>query len=282
MAGSFLDFGSLETGSGGSDGEDEKPRRAAKPKRSRKFPPPEMDPEMIPELRSLLVKYKPRSLTHAKAILKEAWDGIPRSEIPRKESAYINFVTKMNPKVAKKYRALKWTNKERMDHIASLWNKGIADISDEEAEQSEGEAESDEGEAESDKDEDEAEESEEDKDEAEQSEEEHGEEEHGEDEEEMPPAEAEHGEVEEQGEVEEHDEAEQGDDELPVLPVLPFKTTKQEKHKKKEEKKERKKEKKERKKEKKEKKAKKEKSSESDSEPEQELSKKRKFEATKM
>jgi len=266
MAGSFLDFGSLETGSGGSDGEDEKPRRAPMPRRSRKFPPPEMDPEMIPELRSLLVKYKPRSLTHAKAILKEAWDGIPRSEIPRKESAYINFVTKMNPKVAKKYRALKWTNKERMDHIASLWNKGITDISDE-AEQSEGEAESDEGEAEQ---------SEEDKDEAEQSEEEHGE-----DEEEIMVD----GEVEEHGEVEEEILVEE---ELPVLPVLPFKTTKQEKHKKKEEKKhkkekkERKKEKKERKKEKKEKKAKKEKSSESDSEPEQELSKKRKFEATKM
>jgi len=260
MAGSFLDFGSLETGNGGSDDEDEKPRCAPKPKRSRKFPPPEMDPEMIPELRSLLVKYKPRSLTHAKAILKEAWDGIPRSEIPRKESAYINFVTKMNPKVAKKYRALKWTNKERMDHIASLWNKGITDISDEEAEQSEGEAESDEGEAE-------------------QSEED---EEYGEDEEEMPPVEAEHGEVEEHGEGEERGEVEE---ELPVLPVLPFKTTKQEKHKKKErkkEKKERKKEKKERKKEKKEKKAKKEKSSESESEPEQELSKKRKFEATKM
>ena len=81
MAGSFLDFGSLETGSGGSDGEDEKPRRAPMPRRSRKFPPPEMDPEMIPDLRSLLVKYKPRSLTHAKAILKEAWDGIPRSEL---------------------------------------------------------------------------------------------------------------------------------------------------------------------------------------------------------
>ena len=251
MAGSFLDFGSLETGSGGSDGEDEKPRRAAKPKRSRKFPPPEMDPEMIPDLRSLLVKYKPRSLTHAKAILKEAWDGIPRSEIPRKESAYIDFVKKMNPKVAKKYRHLKWTNKERMDHVASLWNKGIADIS--EAEQSE-----------EDKDEDEAEQSEEDKDKAEQSEEEHGE-----DEEEILAAEARHGE-----------------EELPVLPVLPFKTTKQEKHKHKKEKKERKKEKKERKKEKKEKKAKKEKSSESasesESEPEQELSKKRKFEATKM
>jgi chemotaxis protein histidine kinase CheA len=279
MAGSFLDFGSLETGSGGSDGEDEKPRRAPMPRRSRKFPPPEMDPEMIPELRSLLVKYKPRSLTHAKAILKEAWDGIPRSEIPRKESAYINFVTKMNPKVAKKYRALKWTNKERMDHIASLWNKGITNISEEEAE-------SDEGEAESDKDEDEAEESEEDKDEAEQSEEEHGE-----DEEEIMVD----GEVEEQGEVEEHGEVEEEilvEEELPVLPVLPFKTTKQEKHKKKEEKerkkekKERKKEKKERKKEKKEKKAKKEKSSESESEsesePEQELFKKRKFEATKM
>jgi len=265
MAGSFLDFGSLETGNGGSDDEDEKPRCAPKPKRSRKFPPPEMDPEMIPELRSLLVKYKPRSLTHAKAILKEAWDGIPRSEIPRKESAYINFVTKMNPKVAKKYRALKWTNKERMDHIASLWNKGITDISDEEAGLSEGEAESDEGEAEkSEEDKDEAEQSEEDKDEAEQSEEEHGE-----DEEEILAAEARHGE-----------------EELPVLPVLPFKTTKQEKHKHKKEKKERKKEKKERKKEKKEKKAKKEKSSESasesESEPEQELSKKRKFEATKM
>ena len=267
MAGSFLDFGSLETGSGGSDGEDEKPRRAAKPKRSRKFPPPEMDPEMIPDLRSLLVKYKPRSLTHAKAILKEAWDGIPRSEIPRKESAYIDFVKKMNPKVAKKYRHLKWTNKERMDHVASLWNKGIADIS--EAEQSE-----------EDKDEDEAEQSEEDKDKAEQSEEEHGE-----DEEEIMVD----GEVEEHGEVEEEILVEE---ELPVLPVLPFKTTKQEKHKKKEEKerkkekKERKKEKKERKKEKKEKKAKKEKSSESESEsesePEQELFKKRKFEATKM
>jgi hypothetical protein len=259
MAGSFLDFGSLETGSGGSDDEDEKTRCAPKPRRSRKFPPPEMDPEMIPELRSLLVKYKPRSLTHAKAILKEAWDGIPRSEIPRKESAYINFVTKMNPKVAKKYRALKWTNKERMDHIASLWNKGITDISDEEAEQSEGEAESDkEEEAESE--------------EAEQSEED----DLDEDEEEMPAIEAEH------GEVEEHDEAEQGEEELPVLPILPFKITKQEKHKK--EKKEHKKEKKERKKEKKEKKAKKEKSSESESEsePEQELSKKRKFEATKM
>ena len=269
MAGSFLDFGSLETGNGGSDDEDEKPRCAPKPKRSRKFPPPEMDPEMIPELRSLLVKYKPRSLTHAKAILKEAWDGIPRSEIPRKESAYINFVTKMNPKVAKKYRALKWTNKERMDHIASLWNKGIADISEGEA----GEEEADE---------EEAEESEEDKEEAEQSEEDEEDEEYGEDEEEMPPVEAEHGEVEEHGEGEERGEVEE---ELPVLPVLPFKTTKQEKHKKKErkkEKKERKKEKKERKKEKKEKKAKKEKSSESESEPEQELSKKRKFEATKM
>ena len=265
MAGSFLDFGSLETGSGGSDGEDEKPRRAAKPRRSRKIPPREMDPEMIPELRTLLVKYKPRSLTHAKAILKEAWDGIPRSQIPRKESKYVDFVTKMNPIVAEKYSHLKWTNKQRMDHIASLWYKeGIkkAEQSEDEAledEKNEDEALEDEAEAEDDEDE---------------------------------PAAA------EEEMADEAEMAEDEEDELPVIPVAPFKFTllpsvsksaspepeakkpkKEKKHKKKEEKKH-KKEKKERKKEKKEKKAKKEKSSES--EPEKLLFKKRKFEATKM
>ena len=138
MAGSWLDFTSLEpkTSTAKAEAKVDKP----KPERSRKVPPREMDPEMIPELRTLLVKYKPRSLTHAKAILKEAWDGISESDLPRKKSLYLEFVKKMNPKVAKKYRALKWTNKERMDHIGEMWSSGKTELSDTESEGKEKEA----------------------------------------------------------------------------------------------------------------------------------------------
>ena len=188
MAGSWLDFTSLEpkTSTAKAEAKVDKP----KPERSRKVPPREMDPEMIPELRTLLVKYKPRSLTHAKAILKEAWDGISESDLPRKKSLYLEFVKKMNPKVAKKYRALKWSNKERMDHIGEMWSSGKTELSDTESEGKEKEASEFDDEIE-----------------------------------EEETLEAEEGE-EETLEAEEGEEAEESEEELPVLPLLPFKTNK--------------------------------------------------------
>jgi len=238
MAGSWLDFTSLEpkTSTAKAEAKVDKP----KPERSRKVPPREMDPEMIPELRTLLVKYKPRSLTHAKAILKEAWDGISESDLPRKKSLYLEFVKKMNPKVAKKYRALKWTNKERMDHIGEMWSSGKTELSDTESEGKEKEASEFDDEIE-----------------------------------EEETLEAEEGE-EEALEAEEGEEAEESEEELPVLPLLPFKTNKTPKSSTLEIQEEPKKEKKE-KKAKKEKKHKKEKKAKKEK---KDKSKKRKFEET--